>query len=167
MRHILFILALAVLTTAAAQLKTGTRLTGLEKRVTKVEKRVTALETGQGATPVLAPGAAAAPADPVAVYFIRKKQFVTRQNIGVTIYLEFENVSRRRFNAFNGILIFKGDDGSVIWSKPYGHSDPLSPGEKVEVAVPVSSVQAREYLKFLKTREISVFFENQEFYSGE
>lgn len=154
---------------AFAQTKTDKKIVGLEKRVKKIEYRVTVLEKGKAAAPATAPAAAEymPPANPIAVYFIKKKQFVTKDNMGVTLYFEFENVSRRRYNAFNGVLVFKDSAGAVIWSKPYGYSDPLAPGEKAQVALPVSSVQAKEYLRFLKARAISVTLENQEFYGGE
>ncbi|HNW43912.1 MAG TPA: hypothetical protein PKI19_05355 [Elusimicrobiales bacterium] len=174
MRFLFLIITATALAAAAAQPKTEKRLTGLEKRVAKVEKRVTALEKGKPAAPPAgssaaapAPAAPAVPAEPVAVYFIRKKQFVTKQNMGVTLYLEFENISRRRFNAFNGELVFKDETGAVIWTKPYGYSEPLSAGERISVELPVSSLQAKEYLKFLKVRDITVSFGRQEFYLGE
>ena len=169
MKTFIFLLAAAAAVSALAGTKTETRLTGLEKRVSKVEKRVTALEKGSAAAPRAAQTAAreAEPVTPIVVYFVKKKQFVTNENMGVTLHVEFENVSRKRYNAFNGVLVFKDETGAFIWSKPYGYSDPLAPGEKAQVAVPVSSVQAKEYLKFLKARAITVLFENQEFYAGE
>jgi len=154
---------------AFAQAKADKKLAGLEKRVSKVEKRVTVLEKGKASAPAAAPAAEVytPPANPISVYFLGKKQFVTRNNMGVTLYLEFENISRKRYNAFNGVLVFKDEAGSVIWSKPYGYSDLLAPGEKAQVELPVSSVQAREYLKFFKARGITVSLESQEFYGGE
>lgn len=169
MKTFIFLLAAAAAVPAFAGTQAEKRLTGLEKRVSKVEKRVTALEKGKAAAPpaVRAPAKESEPVNPIAVYFLKKKQFVTKENMGVTLYVEFENVSRKRYNAFNGVLIFRDEAGAVIWSKPYGYSDPLAPGEKARVEVPVSSVQAKEYLKFLKAREITVLFEKQECYGGE
>lgn len=151
--------------------QTEKRLSGLEKRVTKVEKRVTAIE--QGGSPSAA-GAAAAkqavpaePKDPIAVYFIKKKQYVTAQKMGVSLFLELENVSRRKYYAFDGVMVFRDESGAVIWSNPYGYSEPLSPGERAEVTVEVSQVKAKEYLKFVKARAVTVAFEKQQVYGAD
>jgi len=151
-----------------AQEKTEKRLTGLEKRVTKVEKRVTRLEGGAARTAAQpAEVKRKEPANPIAVYFISKKQVVGQQKLGIKLYLEFENLTARRFYAFNGMLVFRNEDGAVIWSKAYGHSEPLGPGEKVDVTMGILSDQAKEYLKFVKAREVTVTLEKQEVYSAE
>ncbi|PKM96720.1 MAG: hypothetical protein CVU79_11970 [Elusimicrobia bacterium HGW-Elusimicrobia-3] len=159
--------ALLLLTApAAAQNKTEKRLTGLEKRVTGVEKRVTRLEGGGGAQP--APAARPeAPAAPVGVTFLAKKQVVGQEKIGIRLYMEFENLSNRRLYAFNGTLLFRDETGALIWSKPYGHSEPLGAGEKVEVSMGILSDQAREYLKFVKAKKVTVTLVKQEIYGVE
>lgn len=151
---------------AAAQNKTEKRLTGLEKRVTGVEKRVTRLEGGAGAQ---APAAARpeVPSDPVGVVFLAKKQLVGQEKIGIRLYMEFENLSNRRLYAFNGTLLFRDENGALIWSKPYGHSEPLGAGEKVEVSMGILSDQAREYLKFVKAKKVTVTLVKQEVYGVE
>lgn len=168
MKALLFFL-LAAAVSASVPPATGKRLTGLEKRVTNVEHRVTVLEKGGTASPAPAPAAGrpAQPANPIAVYFVKKKQFVTSDRMGVTLYLEFENTTRRRYSAFSGLLIFKDGAGALIWSKPYGYSDPVGPEERIKVEIPVLSLQAKEYLKFLKAREITVSFEKQEYYGSD
>lgn len=148
-----------------AQDRTEKRLTGLEKRVTKVEKRVTTLEGG-AARPVAAAQKKES-ANPIAVHFKGKKQVVGQAKLGIKLYLEFENLSARRFYAFNGTLIFKNEAGALIWSRPYAHSEPLGPGETVEVTMGLLSDQAKEYLKFVKARAVTASLEKQEFYSAE
>jgi len=150
---------------ASAQDKTQKRLTGLEKRVTKVEKRVTSLEGGAARPAVPAPKKEAA--NPVAVHFKGKKQVVGQEKLGIKLYLEFENLSARRFYAFNGTLVFRNESGAVIWSRPYAHSEPLGPGETVEVTMGILSDQAKEYLKFVKARAVTASLEKQEFYSAD
>jgi len=150
---------------ASAQDKTQKRLTGLEKRVTKVEKRVTSLEGGAAQAAVPAPKKEAA--NPVAVHFKGKKQVVGQEKLGIKLYLEFENLSARRFYAFNGTLVFKNESGAVIWSRPYAHSEPLGPGETVEVTMGILSEQAKEYLRFVKARAVTASLEKQEFYSAD
>lgn len=148
-----------------AQDKTEKRLTGLEKRVTKVEKRVTSLEGGAAQ-----PAAAVAKkesANPIAVHFKGKKQVVGQAKLGIKLYLEFENLSARRFYAFNGTLVFRNEARVVIWSRPYAHSEPLGPGETVEVTMGLLSDQAKEYLKFIKARSVTASLEKQEFYSAD
>ena len=151
---------------AAAQNKTEKRLTGLEKRVTGVEKRVTRLEGGAGAQE---PRAARpeAPSDPVGVAFLAKKQLVGQEKIGIRLYMEFENLSNRRLYAFNGTLLFRDETGALIWSKPYGHSEPLGAGEKVQVSMGILSDQARAYLKFVKAKKVTVTLVKQEVYGVE
>jgi hypothetical protein len=162
----LVLAALLILPCASsAQVKNDKRLTGLEKRVTKVEKRVTRLEGGAPLT--AAPSQQKEPANPLAVYFKGKKQIVGQQKLGIKIYLEFENLSARRFYAFNGTLVFKNEDGGVIWSRPYAHSEPLGPNEKVEVTMGILSEQAKEYLKFIKARAVTVTLEKQDVYTAE
>ncbi|OGR63390.1 MAG: hypothetical protein A2X31_08970 [Elusimicrobia bacterium GWB2_63_22] len=140
------------------------RLTTLEKRVTKVEKRVTRLEGGAQ------PAAAAAkpmPLEPVAVYLIRKQQLIGQKKVGLRLYLEFENVSNRRLYAFNGTLVFRNEKGAVIWSKPYGHSEPLGPAEKVGVSLGLLTDQAKAYLAFVRALKITVELKKQEAYGAE
>lgn len=158
--------ALLLAAPAAAQNKTEKRLTGLEKRVTGVEKRVARLEGGAAAE---APRAARpeAPSDAVDVTFLAKKQLVGQEKIGIRLYLEFENLSNRRLYAFNGTLLFRDETGALIWSKPYGHSEPLGAGEKVEVSMGILSDQAREYLKFVKAKKVTVTLVKQEVYGLE
>ncbi len=165
MRHV--ILTVLVFSSVAlfAQVKTEKRLTGLEKRVTKVEKRVTGLEGGAGQPAAPAPKKESA--NPIAVHFKGKKQVVGQAKLGIKLYLEFENLSARRFYAFNGTLVFRNEAGAVIWSRPYAHSEPLGPGETVEVAMGLLSDQAKEYLKFVKARSVTASLEKQEFYGAE
>jgi len=166
MRFIALAALLLLAAPAAAQVRTDKRLTGLEKRVTGVEKRVTRLEGGAGAQ---APrtGRPGAPSDPVGVTFLAKKQVVGQEKIGIRLYMEFENLSNRRLYAFNGTLLFRDEAGALIWSKPYGHSEPLGAGEKVEVSMGILSDQAREYLKFVKAKRITVTLVKQEIYGVE
>ena len=164
MKRPVFLVLLLISGAAGAQQNAaGKRLNVLEKRVTKVEKRVTLLETGGSAAPE---AAEKQPASPILVHFIRKKQVVTKEKMGIRIYLEFENASSRRYYAFNGTLVFKDASGAVIWTKPYGYSEPLGPGERTPVTFWVSSEQAKEYLKLVKTAELKVALEKQEFYGG-
>ncbi|MDD5207864.1 MAG: hypothetical protein PHV36_00610 [Elusimicrobiales bacterium] len=148
-----------------AQDKVEKRLTGVEKRVAKVEKRVTRLE-GAAAQPA-APAPQKEPATPIAVYFKGKKQVVGKSKLGIKLFLEFENLTARRLYAFNGNLIFKNEAGAVIWTRPYAHSEQLGPGETVEVSMGILSDQAKEYLKFVKARSVSVSLEKQEAYGSE
>lgn len=154
---------------AFSQIKSEKRLAGLEKRVTKVEKRVTKLEGGAAPSPSSAALSAEKklPENPVGVTFLKKKQIVGQEKLGIKLYMEFENRSNRRFFAFNGTLVFKDETGAVIWSRPYGHSEPLGPGERVEVSMGILSDQAREYLKFVKARAVTVALEKQEVYGVE
>ena len=149
----------------SAQTKNEKRLTGLEKRVTKVEKRVTRLE-GEPARSS-APVKPKEPVNPIAVEFAGKKQVAGPTKMVIKLYLEFENISAKRFYAFSGTLVFKNEEGNVIWSRPYAHSEPLGPGEKVDVSMGVPSSQAKEYLKFVKARTVTVILENQEAYAAE
>lgn len=151
---------------AAAQNRTDKRLTGLEKRVTGVEKRVTRLEGGGVAQPSRA-ARPEAPSDPVGVTFLAKKQVVGQEKIGIRLYMEFENLSNRRLYAFNGTLQFRDETGALIWARPYGHSEPLGAGEKVEVSMGILSDQAREYLKFVKAKKVTVTLVKQEIYGVE
>ncbi len=150
---------------SSAQDKVEKRLTGVEKRVAKVEKRVTRLETG-AAQPAAAPQQKE-PANPIAVYFKGKKQVVGKAKLGIKLFLEFENLTARRLYAFNGNLIFKNEAGAVIWTRPYAHSEQLGPGETVEVSMGILSDQAKEYLKFVKARSVTVALEKQEAYGSE
>jgi len=154
---------------AFCQTKTEKRLTGLEKRVTKVEKRLVRLETGASAS---SPSAAQAaprplPANPIAVVFLKKKQIVGQEKLGIKLFLEFENTTNRKFFAFNGTLVFKDESGAVIWSRPYGHSEPLGAGERVEVSMGILSDQAREYLRFVRAKSVQATLEKQEVYGVE
>jgi len=163
-----FAAALILLASAApvlSQAGTSDRLTKLEKRVTRVENRVAGLEAG--AAPSAPAAAEKKPASPIAVYLVKKKQVVGQDKIGIKLYLEFENTSNRRYYAFNGVLIFRDELGAVIWRKPYGYSDPLLPGKRVQVILPVSSDQTKEYLKLLKTGPITVTLEKQETYGAD
>lgn len=162
---------------AFAQISAQKKITGLEKRVTKIEKRVAALEKAGVARPAdvaVAEAAAvspdrppAIPKNPIAVYLVKKRQFVSKEKMGVTLSLEFENLSRRRFYAFNGELVFKDENGALIWAAPYAYSDPIGPGERVKVELPVQGVQAKEYLKFVRSGEVNAAFVNQEFYAAD
>lgn len=167
MRPLLALLLFAA--PAFCQTKTEKRLTGLEKRVTKVEKRLTKLETGtpsRSAAPGV-PAAAPLPAEPIAVTFLKKKQIVGQQRLGLRLYLEFANTTNRRFFAFNGVLVFRDETGAVIWARPYGHSDQLGAGERVEVTLGLLSEQAKEYLKFVRAKTVTVTLEKQEVYGLE
>lgn len=139
------------------------RVATVEKRVAGVEKRVTKLEGG--AAP--APARAALQANPITAVFIKKKQVVSQEKIGIKLYVEFENVSNRRLYAFNGTLVFRDESGAVIWSRAYGYSEPIGPGEKAEAELAVSSDRAKEYLKLVKARGITVTLEKQEAYGAE
>ncbi|MCM2266580.1 MAG: hypothetical protein NDI60_02260 [Elusimicrobiales bacterium] len=164
MKKLLLVLALACPCGAAAQEPQEKRLNGLERRVTSVEKRVTRLE----GSPPSSREVKASPetAAPLAAVFIKKKQVVGKK-IGFMLYLELENVSRRRFYAFNGVLVFRDETGAAIWSKPYAYGEPLLPGEVIEVSLGISSEQTREYLKFLKAKSVTVALEKQEVYGAE
>ncbi|OIO03698.1 MAG: hypothetical protein AUJ51_03645 [Elusimicrobia bacterium CG1_02_56_21] len=150
---------------APAQTVTGQRLDGLEDRIIKVEKRVTRLEGG--APQPAARAAQKEPVNPVTVSFLGKKQVVGQKRLGIKLYLEFENVTSRPFFAFNGTLVFRNKAGAVIWSRPYAHSEPLGSGERVEVSMGILSTQAKEYLKFIKARLVTVSLEDLETYSAE
>ncbi len=165
MRSLLLALLFIFPALSSAQDKVGKRLTGVEKRVAKVEKRVTRLEGGalQPATPARQKE----PANPIAVYFRGKKQVVGKAKLGIKLFLEFENLTARRFYAFNGNLIFRNETGAVIWTRPYAHSEQLGPGENVEVSMGLLSDQAKEYLKFVKARSVTVSLEKQEAYGSE
>lgn len=139
------------------------RVATVEKRVSSVEKRVTQLEGGA----VSAPARAALRANPITAVFIKKKQVVSQEKIGVKLYVEFENVSNRRLYAFNGTLVFRDESGAVIWSRPYGYSEPIGPGEKAAAELAVSSDRAKDYLRLVKAREITVTLEKQEAYGAE
>ena len=139
------------------------RVAKVEKRVASVEKRVTRLEVGSAPAQVKA----ARQADPIEAVFIKKKQVVTQEKIGVKLYVEFENVSNRRLYAFNGTLVFKDETGAVIWSRAYGYSEPIGPGEKAAAELAVSSDRTKEYLKLVKARGITVSLEKQEAYGAE
>lgn len=154
---------------AFCQTKTEKRLTGLEKRVTKVEKRLVRLETGAAPRqPAAAPAAQAPlPAAPIAVTFLKKKQVVGQEKLGIKLFMEFENITNRKFFAFNGTLVFRDEAGAVIWSRPYGHSEPLGGGERVEVSMGLLSDQAKEYLKFVRAKAVTVTLEKQEVYGLE
>lgn len=154
---------------AFAQVKTEKRLTGLEKRMTKVEKRLTDIEVG---TPKPAAQSAARaerkePANPIVVAFLGKKQVAGQKRLGLKLYLIFENLSSRSLFAFNGTLVFKNENGAVIWTRPYAHSEPLGVGQTVEVSMGLLSTQAKEYLAFIKARNVLVSLEKQEVYGSE
>lgn len=160
----LTILALA-LCAAPAFCQTGTekRVSGLEKRMTGVEKRVTKLERSP------APGPAAAekmPAEPITVTFLKKKQVVTQDKVGVRLSLEIANASPRSLFAFNGVLVFRNEAGEVLMRRDYAYSEPLAPGEAVQVTLGISSERAKEYLKFVKAKGITVKLEKQEIYEA-
>ncbi|MDD2804476.1 MAG: hypothetical protein PHV33_02895 [Elusimicrobiales bacterium] len=152
---------------ALCQTKTEKRLTGLEKRVTKVEKRLVKLETGGGPAAAAPSAAPRLPASPIGVAFLKKKQVVGQEKLGIKLFLEFENTTNRKFFAFNGTLVFKDENGAVIWSRPYGHSEPLGAGERVEVSMGILSDQAREYLRFVRAKSVQVTLERQEVYGVE
>ncbi len=165
MRFLFFLVLLTAAAPAFPQVQTEKRLNGLDKRVTKVEKRVTKLESGDGAA--AAPGAEKRPANPVAVYFLSKKQIVGQDKIGIRLYVEFENLTNHRLEAFNGTLVFRDEKGALIWSKAYAHSEQLGAGEKVEVSLGVLSDKAKIYLHFVKAAKIMVTLEKQEAYGTE
>jgi len=154
---------------ASAQVKTEKRLTGLEKRVTKVEKRVTDIEVGAARSSTQPPAAAQKeePENPIAVSFVGKKQVAGLKRLGIKLYLEFENLSSRSLFAFNGTLVFRSEDDDIIWARPYAHSEPLGPGQRVDVSMGILSTQAKEYLKFVKARAVTVSLEKQEVYGAE
>lgn len=160
----LFIALLLAGAPLAAQDTAGKRLTGLEKRVTRVEKRVTKLEGG-AAAPAAAPKAA--PVDPVAVRFLGKKQQMGQEKVGLRLYVEFENVSNRRLFAFNGTVVFRNEQGAVIWTKAYGYSEPLAPGEKVEVSFGILTDQPKAYLALVRAAKLTVELKKQEVYGLE
>lgn len=166
MRAAPLILSLLLLPAASyAQQKTEQRLTGLEKRVTKAEQRLTRLEGGF--VPASGKAEAKPLANPIGVTFLKKKQQLGQQKMGIRLYMEFENLANRRFYAFNGTLVFRDENGALIWSKPYGHTEPLAAGEKVQVSMGILSDQAREYLKFVRAKAVTVTLEKQEVYGAE
>ncbi|MDO8805890.1 MAG: hypothetical protein Q7R35_15835 [Elusimicrobiota bacterium] len=168
--RLLLLSALLIFSGAAfAQVKTEKRLTGLEKRMTKVEKRLTDIEVG-AARPGARPAAAAPrkePENPIAVSFMGKKQVTGQTRLGMKLYLEFENLSSRSFFAFNGTLVFRNEAGALIWSRPYAHSEPLGAGQKVDVSMGILSTQAKEYLRFVKARSVTVSLEKQQAYAAD
>lgn len=155
-------LCLLLLSPLAAQEAGEKRLSVLEKRVTGVEQRVTRLEK----RPRPAAAEPAEPAEPISAVFVKKQQVVGRE-LGLRLHVELENVSRRRFYAFNGILVFRDAKGVVLWSKPYAFGEPLLPGERIEVALGVSSEKTRDYLRLLKAKAITVALEKQEAYGAD
>ena len=170
MKPLTLFFALLIFAGAAfAQVNTEKRLTGLEKRVTKVEKRLTDIEVG-AAKPAAHPAARAErkePANPIAVAFLGKKQVAGQKRLGIKLYLIFENLSSRSLFAFNGTLVFRNENGAVIWTRPYAHSEPLGVGQTVEVSMGILSTQAKEYLAFIKARTVTVSLEKQEVYGSE
>ena len=163
MKTLLFPLLLACACAAFAADTAEKRLTGLEKRVSVVEKRVSKLENAA------APGPAAKavePAEPIVATFIKKRQ-VVGEKIGVRLYVDLENVSRRRFYALSGLFVFRDEAGAVIWSKEYAYSEPFLPGDHMEVTLGVTSDKTKEYLKFLKAKVITVTLEKQEAYGAD
>ena len=163
MKTLLFPLLLACACAAFAADTAEKRLTGLEKRVSGVEKRVSKLENAA------APGPAAKavePAEPIVATFIKKRQ-VVGEKIGVRLYVDLENVSRRRFYALSGLFVFRDEAGAVIWSKEYAYSEPFLPGDHMEVTLGVTSDKTKEYLKFLKAKVITVTLEKQEAYGAD
>lgn len=165
-------LGLLLVASAYAQSAADKGSAGLEKRVTKVEKRVTQVEKRlvklEGGGVSAAPAAEQKePQTPISVAFLRKVQQVGQAKVGMRLYMEFENLTRRRLYAFNGTLVFRDEKGAVIWKKPYGHTEPLAPGEKVQVSIGILGEQAKEYLKFVKARAVTAELENQEVYVAE
>lgn len=154
---------------AWAETRTEKRLTGLENRVGKVERRLKKLETGTppAAAPASPDRPAPLPANPIGVLFLKKKQVLGQEKMGIRLYLEFENLSNRKFYAFNGELVFRDQAGAVIWRRPYGHSEPLGPGQRVEVSLGILSEQVKEYLRFVRATAVSVALEKQEVYGLE
>jgi len=162
-KTLLLPLLLACAGAAVAADTAAKRLTGLEKRVSVVEKRVSKLENAA------APGPAAKavePAEPIVATFIKKRQ-VVGEKIGVRLYVDLENVSRRRFYALSGLFVFRDEAGAVIWSKEYAYSEPFLPGDHMEVTLGVTSDKTKEYLKFLKAKVITVTLEKQEAYGAD
>ncbi len=156
------IIALLAAAPAFCQTVPEKRLNAVEKRLTSVEKRVSKLEgrpAAQAAEPM--------PAEPITASFIKKKQVLAKDKMGVKLYLELANSSPRRLFAFNGVLVFRDASGAVIWRRDYAHSEPLEAGETLQVTLSVSAESTREYLKFVKAREISVKLEKQEVYTAE
>lgn len=152
-----------------AQTKAEKRLTGLETRVTKVEKRVSILETGSVPAQLSASSAPVRdvrPAAPIAALFLKKKQVVTKKQMGVRLYFQLENVSSRKYFAFNGTLVFRGPKRKVIWSKEYAYSEVINPFEKLKLTLFISSNNAKEYLNLVKTRDITLSFEDQQAYGA-
>ncbi len=139
------------------------RVATVEKRVNSVEKRVTKLEGGTSP----AQPKTALQANPIEAVFIKKKQIVSQEKIGVKLYVEFENISNRRLFAFNGTLVFRDETGAVIWSRAYGYSEPIGPGDKAQAELAVTSERTKEYLKLVKARGITVSLEKQEAYGAE
>ncbi|MBI5743900.1 MAG: hypothetical protein HY952_05070 [Elusimicrobia bacterium] len=168
MRIIPPLLVLACALPAFGQGAQEKRVANLEKRVAGVEKRVTRLENAGAAKPAAAAAAAAPaePANPIAAVFVGKKQVVGKQ-LGIKLFVELENTGRRRYFAFNGLLVFRDENGAVIWSKAYGYGEPLLPGERIQVTLGVSSDQTKEYLKFVKAQTVTVALEKQEAYASD
>jgi hypothetical protein len=156
----------AVLAAGAAfaqQDEDGGRVTVLEKRVTKVEKRVTRLEKG-AAAPAAQAARTARPAAPISAVFLKKKQLISGDKMGIKLYVELENTAARSLMAFSGTLSFRDETGAVVWAKAYACSDPVAPGEKLQVTLGLSSEKTKPYLKLTKAKELTVILEKQEVY---
>lgn len=142
------------------------RIAGLEKRMSGVEKRVSKLESASSSGPAAKAAEQAEPAQPILATFLKKRQVVGKQ-IAVRLYVDLENVSRRRFYALSGLFVFKDENGAVIWSQEYAYSEPFLPGDHMEVTLTVTSDKTKEYLKFLKSKVITVTLEKQEAYGAD
>jgi hypothetical protein len=162
----LFLLLLACAGESFAADAAQKRLTGLEKRVSGVEKRVSRLENAAAPGPAVKSAETAEPAQPIVATFVKKRQ-VVGEKIGVRLYVDLENVSRRRFYALSGLFVFRDENGAVIWSKEYAYSEPFLPGDHMEVTLGVTSDKTKEYLKFLKAKVITVTLEKQEAYGAD
>ncbi|HBA60126.1 MAG TPA: hypothetical protein DCZ92_04795 [Elusimicrobia bacterium] len=152
-----------------AQEDEDSRITLLEKRVAKVEKRVGKLEKGgaPAAAPVSAvPAKRAEPANPILATFLKKKQIVKGEKLGVRLYFELENISSRKYYAFNGTLVFRGPAGETLLTREYAYSEPVNPAEKLELTLFISGARAKEYLKLVRTKEITVSFDKQQAYAA-
>ncbi|PIU19439.1 MAG: hypothetical protein COT18_07515 [Elusimicrobia bacterium CG08_land_8_20_14_0_20_59_10] len=86
--------------------------------------------------------------------------------MGVRLYFQLENVSNRKFFAFNGNLVFRGPKHELLWSKEYAYSEIMNPSEKLELTLFISSNNAKEYLKLVRTRDITLVFEDQQVYGA-
>jgi len=147
---------------AYSQEKTEKRLTGLEVRVVKVEKRVSRLENGRipGTVPEKMPE------NPIAAVFIKKDKIVSGKKVAVKLFVELENITNRRFEAFSGKILFMDGAGELLYEQEYARNKLFEGREKITLAISVSAAGSRmkAYLRLLKAPVITADFSEQKFY---